>query len=825
MRARHTALGPGLAALAKAGVLVVGVPLALARLWFLAPSPPHLLSLAALGSVPTWAHLAVVGVAILWALAAANLVRDVRGALRRHETIDTSSWSARWAVAIAGLILVATAGTSLAPPGSFHLARPPVATAPAPPHAAPRSVSNQIPARRGRTTINVEKSECLADVADRATGCADDWPLLARLNLGHLQVDGTRMLDPARLRPGWRLQVPNQARPSTAVAVSTVVEAPSPAVPFDRRLSELAFVGLGIVTTCALARRVRNLRRAGASARRLGERRALAPRTVGRTRAALEPFAEAPLIDWIDLANRLLGRLVRDQEADPPDIRLVRAGPDGIELLLAASRPEAPWPFLARRAGRWWVLDPALEPGDFEPSSGDCSRFIPPLVPLGDDEQASYLLAVGPGRRLGIDGTAELVDRTLAAIVTSLRTVPWAEELSIELIGIDPPPPDEQCYQLNSSTPAALEDLTTDGAAGGSRPLGGWRREPLIVVGREAAGPECESVLTTASAVAGIVAAGSRGTERLVVDPDHAVLLPYGIELTAVAPSAGQFDLVEGILAEARRPTMAVPIRGGLTTDRARLQAVPVAGPVEVQMLRPEPVIVGLRREPSPRDAARVVELLAYLALHDGTAPAEAVGEAIFARSAGAARSARFENILSAARAVLGPAPSGRPLVVRRRDGVTLDPSVTCDLIRARRALASAGHAEPPVAETLLVGALELVTGPVLGAVSAGYSWFGAEMFDELITAEIVDGAHHLVTLALAADRIDLARWAIERGRHADENSEILTRDLMAVASAQADAAGVRRTFVELERVLERLGGGEPSLETRALLEALDPTP
>ena len=825
MSTPRAAFRTGLAALAKAAVLVVGVPLALGRLWLIAPQPANPVSLAAARSVSTWAHLAILVAGILWALAAVNLARQVRDALRHHQALDTGSWSARWAGAIAGLILLATAGTSLAVPGASHVRPAPVATASARQRTSVRPAPPEQARRQVGTTVTVERDECLADVAVRATGCVDDWPLLARLNLGRRQVDGARMLDPVRLHAGWRLDLPSRAGASGPDGAARPT-GQSPATPTpDRRLSELALVGLSVITTCALARRVRNLRRASSSGRRSGERAATSSRPVGEARVALEPFADAPLIDWIDLANRLLWRIVRDQDAAPPEVRLVRAGPDGIEFLLSTPRPEAPWPFLSRRGGRWWVLDPGVEPADFAPFPADEGRFLPSLVPLGDDEHASYLLVVGRGRRLGVDGDDGLVDRTLEAIVTSLRTVPWAEQLAVELVGIDPPPADEQCYQLSSSTPATLADLATEGApAEEPRLADRWQREPLIVVGREANDPECERVLAAAGMVAGIVAAGPRGTERLALEPDHAILWPYGLELTAVTPTTGQFALLDGLFADARRPAAVLPIRAGLATDRARLSAVPLAGPVEVQLLRPEPAIVGLARPPAERDAARVVELVADLALHDGAVRVGSAADALFARSAAASRPGRVDNAARAARAALGPGPGGRARLARRGDDLVLDPAVTGDLVRARRALASAPHAAADVAEDLLVGALDLVEGPPLGAVATGYGWFGTEALDEFVAAEIVDGAHHLASLALASDRLELARWAIARGRLADQDSEILARDLMAVAGANNDTDGARFAFFELERALAHLGGGEPSPETRALLEALDPT-
>jgi DNA-binding SARP family transcriptional activator len=826
MTARRAALGAGCLALAKAAVLAVGVPLALARLWNLAPVPGRFFYRSAAASVAAGAHLVVLAVAVVWLVATASLLRDVWGALRRHETLDVSSWSARWAGAIAGLILLAAAGSSLVAPGSSLTTPNSAVTAPASQVLRSRPApASQVP-RAARATVTVASRECLADVALRATGCVDDWPLLARLNLGHQQADGARMLDPARLRPGWQLDLPRGAPRSTSTADRRGGAAPAPDRPSARQLAELGLLGLGVVTTCALARRIRHLRRTASSGRRPGERRVAAAPPVGEARVALEPFADAPLIDWIDLANRLLWRLVRDLEVPALDVRLVRAGPDGIELLLASPCPVAPWPFFARRDGHWWVLDPAVEPAELRDDVAGARRLFPSLVPLGDDDDASYLLAVGPGRRLGISGADEIVDRTLDAIVTSLRTVPWAEELGIELVGIDPPPADERCFQLSSSTTSALEHLAAENdLAGGSRLGGRWRREPLVVVGRPAAGPDCERVLASASSLAGIVAAGKQGTEQLLVEDDRAVLLPYGIELRAVTPATGQLALLDGLLREARRPPTIVPIRPGIATDHARLTALPVAGMFEVQLLRADPALVGPLHEVAPRDLPRLVELVAYLALHDGTAPVETIADALFPRSAPATRRVRADETARAARAALGRGPGDRALLVRSHDGLLLDPAVTCDLTRARRAFASARFIEPAAAEVLLSDALALVEGTPLSAVVAGYSWFGAEGYDELLAAEIVDAAHHLVALALAADRSDLATWAIARGRLAGPDSEILARDLMTTAAAENDAAAVRGAFSELERALERLGGGEPSLETRALLATLDPAP
>lgn len=804
---RTATLRSGLGALVKAAVLVGGVPLALWRLWFVAALPLHLAAWAALRAPSTWAHLAVLLVAAVWAVASLRLVREISGALRRREPLDATSWSTRWAVAIAALIVLSSASSIV------HSSRPssPSPTKSAP---APMSATEQRPVKTpsASRSATVEHGECLADTAARVLGCADDWPALFRANYAEIQRDGARMLDPIHVRAGWALRVPNEleARPAASGATTSSTG----------RLAELALIGTGAIALCAIARRLRVLRRAGSALRRDGERRRQdAP--AAHEDALLAPFADAPLVDWIDAANRLLWRAAQDGSAELDEIRLVRAGPEGIEFLLAAELPEAQWPFVARHGGKWWQLDPSLDLDELAGLADGCGRFAPALIPVGDDVLASYLVPVTRGRRLAISGEGALVDRALRSIVSALRSMPWADELAVELVGIDPPPAEEQCYQLASSSAADLVELASDAARSGSRLDSTWRREPLVVVARGALSPSDERTLDAASEVAGIISAGTRGTEVLELGVDGAVLYPYGISLSAVTPNDSQLALVEALFADARRPPEIVAIRPGPSTGVERLEAIPPRGAVEVRILRPVPDIIGLDSDPFARDAARVVELLAYLTLHGGRASIDAIAEALFPRSPAPSRSTRAENVAAAARTALG-SKSASPLLVRRGRELAVDPVVTSDWRRVERALAAARLASPDAAERLATSALGLVDGPPFSGVVAGYAWARAESLDEVIAAELVDAAHRLATLSLASDDIARAKWAIGRGQVVNCESEILARDLMTALDAEGDRRGMRTAYSELERALERIGGNEPSIETRALFEALD---
>jgi len=802
-------LRSGLGALTKAGILAGGVPLALWRLWFVSPMPHHLITTNSFRSLSVWAHLAVLLVAAIWALATFRLVCEIVSALHRREPIEATSWSTRWAVAIAALVVLSTGSTTL-----VHGPRPTLPSVVASANASKRPVASSTKSpNEGRTTTAVAIGECLADVAARVSGCADDWPSIARSNLGTRQNDGTRMLDPIRLQPGWRLYVPEEL-------VLPAAGESSSSDPVGR-LAELALLGLGTVTLVALTRRLRTLRRVNSVTRRDGERRPGNDTSVARAASAIVPFAESPLVDWIDAANRLLWRAVQDGRGSIPEIRLVRAGPEGVEFLLATALRDAPWPFTTRHDGRWWQLDPELDLAELSDLTDGCGRFLSALVPVGDDELASYLVPVGKGRRLSISGDPQCVDAAISSIVIALRCLPWAAELAVELVGIDPPPPEEQCYQLSSSGQGALVDLAHDRANLESRLDSLWRRDPLVVVAGGALASTDEPILERASAVAGVISADERGTEVLEVSKEDAVLHPYGITLKAIAPSRGQLALVEELFQDARRPPEVVAIRPGPERGLDRLADLPAKGKVEVRLLRPLPDVMGLERDLFSRDASRVVELLAYLCLHGMTATIDAIADALFPRSPAPARTARAENAAAAARSAL-QGVSAHQLLVRRGQNLFLDPSVTCDWLRAERALHAARFAAPERAERLASAAFGLLEGSPFAGIVAGYSWLRAESLDESIAAELVDAAHRLAALFLASGDVARARSAIEKGRLVEPDSEILARDLMAACDAEADRSGVRSTFSELEKALERIGANEPSLETRALFEALD---
>lgn len=739
----------GLAALAKSALLLAGVPATLVRLWLLASPPGRAWTSA--GSLATHIVLAAVGAG--WLVAGTALVRDLVGALARRP-LDPSSWSGRWALRLAALVLMLGAGAASAATGRAGAVPAAVASAP-------------------------------------ATGA----PLLA-------VPRGQPRVVPGNLDGHVPLEEP-PPRPSAPVVAGMVAAA-----------------GLGALVGAALVGRARLLRRAAAALRRPGERQAGPSPASARLEMVLGALGGEALVAWVDGANRLLWRSLR--EAPPgaamPTVRLVRVGPDGVELCLAEPSPP-PDGFRRLEDDRWWCLDPTIGLEELEARTQECGRLLPGLVPIGEDGTAAYLLNVPPGRRLALRGDPARAERALRGLALALRCLPWADELAAELVGLDPPDPAERCYHLSASSPEELAALSEGPPYDpGRRTAERWARQPLVVstLGGQ---PEHAELLERCRPQAGVVALGGRGDDELVLDESGAWLEPTGLRLVPLCPSPAEAALAERVLAEAAAAAAPQPADDEAAPPDPATGMAP-AGRVEVRVLDGSARLEGGDLEAvAERDRARAIEVVVDLALRRGASPDE-LAEDLFLlpRRPGAAQ--QVERVLAAARAALGVAGDGTALLRRPFVGrVELHPEVSLDADRLAEAAARARAAAPELAERLLRDALGLV-GPRT-CLPASFPWLASSGRREEILAEVVDAAHHLALLALAKGDTVLARWAIAQGRHAEPCAEVLARDLMLTCDAEGDTEGTIAAWRDLEDGLAGLGGHEPSEETRELFASL----
>ncbi len=700
----------------------------------------------------------VVMVALAWLGATVAFVRELRRALR-HEGVQSARWSGRWAAAVAGLLLLAASATTAASNThrSSSIALPPSVSAP--------GIGREGPTPRTGTPSVERAAASFATMRARA---------------------GISEIEPA-----------------------------------------LALVGIGMLAAAALVRRCHVLRRLRECARRPGERAPGPEPRVARAAALLGPVGGLDLLDWIETANRLLWRSLRDAgpEVARPEIDIVRASPGQVELHLQHPASHAPDGFVASEDGHTWRLDPELDLDALAAITAGCGRYLAGLLPVGDDGDACYLVPVGPGRRLALEGDPERVESLLAYLLVALRTLPWAEELAVELVGAEAPPPEEQCYQISASSFAELAELAEEPRRPEDERLElFWSRAPLAVVARPMCDEE-EALVQRLSERIGVVTLGGEASDRLVVDAQGALLEPHGLALDAPQPTAAQLELVNALLAAATTaptpgPSETPPADGRDCTER--LAGLCRPGPIEVRLLDSEPALGGTTTSVAARDRARVVEFLAYLCLHGHTATLDELSSTVFGRPDGSPSPSRTQNICAAARRTLGVSHEGRALLPAARQGrYRLDAAVSCDWTRFSQLCALARSSPPDEAIRALRSALDLLGEHVFLASAATFAWAISEGMPEAVTAEVVDAAHHLASLALAGGDTGLAHWAVERGLRLEPASELLVRDGLVICEANGDRGALRQIYARLEADLERLSGAEPSSETRALYRQL----
>jgi DNA-binding SARP family transcriptional activator len=599
-------------------------------------------------------------------------------------------------------------------------------------------------------------------------------------------------------------------------------------------LPELAALGVGVVVAAAFARRARRVRAVGSLGRDVGQAPPDVSEAAADTATLLAPFDGAPVLEWAEAANRhLAGALVRAGRADEvPAVQLVRVGPDGVEVHLAASVHWEPdgW---TRRGERAWHLSSGLDPAAVLAGAREHEPWLPLLVPIGENDEGTWLTPVGPGRCLPVLGSD--AGAAVSAMRAAVESWSWAERVVVTddpevacreaavpeaavggggapvLFVGDPgrlPEPARQRCGVVTTLPVVASDLTivVDARAASVHPLGLTLRPHLLPAGR-------------ASSLAELCEPADPGAEPL--SPPHRAPAARagtgaGDQHRRAHPPAGVRDSI------GRHPASAVRFAPG---HRGRHDPL-APGPVEVRLLTAIPRIDGLADELPPKRARRAVELVAYLALHHpdpvtsdrlrtrvlGSADADAAAKTLF-------------NTAGAGRRAMGRDPEGDPyLPLATKSGhYRVSELVTVDAARAVALVAAAEQVEDPQeAMALQREALGLVEGEPLAGILTGYSWWNAEGHERRTAAALVDGACRLARRATAAGHLDLARWALERARLVEPYSEALSRVAMEVAAEAGDTDALRREWADCQRRVDELDpGGLPAEATERLYAEL----
>lgn len=738
-------------------VLIVGNPLAggLGHAW----QPASRDALCAL-ALAAW---------VAWAACASQLARGVVAHVRRGEIrpFGVVSPLDRVAARIAvGVLALTSAGAPLVvSTGAGAGAATPSVVAAAPVH--------QVHERSSEATHTVRPGESLWQIADELLGDGADWMQVAALNLGHDMAAGQRFVDPDQLRAGWRLRLPAEARhhDHTITERSTKRSTGSP-----DRLPELVALGVGSLACAALARRSRSRRRPVPFSGDFDL--PLLSEPAVDADALLQRFADVPALSAFEAANRLLGRVLEDHDA-PPRIRTICVAPSGVTFSLAGAHDDAPEPFVAVEGGAAWRVSHAAL-SDVEPSF----PHAPVVVPIGDDEEGTWLVPLNPGDVLPVLG--ESAPSLVRAARAALESWDWSDLIVVT---------DDPGHPALRRSGAASEAALFVGDPGSLPPE----------AARHAA------IVTTAPVAASDLS--------VLVDRQAATLHPVGRVLRPHLQSADTEQLLAELVtpptpAEARHPSPAAPAPTG--------PAVLAPGPVDVRLLTVTPRLDGLVEELPPNRARRSVELVAYLALHQpDVITSDRLRTRVLGSSDADAAAKTLSNTAHAARRAMGTDESGQPLFpAGNRNGLfQLAPSVTTDVQRATALATEAkAQADPQLAMAYYRAALELVEGEPLANALSGYSWWEAEGHGARIAAVLVDAACSLAVLATEDHLFGLARDGLERARLVEPYSEALSRAAMELAAAEGDADRLRLEWRECQRRVDALDpGSTPSPRTETL--------
>jgi hypothetical protein len=585
------------------------------------------------------------------------------------------------------------------------------------------------------------------------------------------------------------VSVPSTVATGQASRAIGVEGGSNPVLPW---VPEAAVLGVSAVVAAAIVRRLRR----GRSKARAGRGDGEAVVEPGVDAVALErlvtPFADAPVLDWLELANRHLTGALRSEERvdDVPSIPMVRVGAGGVELLLDRTVDWAPGAFTLADNGHTWVLAVDVDRHTLSATANGDLAWLPLLVPIGDDQNGTYLLHLDPGEVVSIEGPGR--QSMMRSWTAALVSWPWAEQVAVT----------QSLTEAEALAPLYVGQATPD------------ERGTVFLLGDPAG--LTDAARTT---IAAVVAGPSVGGRHIVALPDRVVLEPSGIALRPCGLSIEHEGAVQCALDE--RSLIPVAISHGLDSDTDVVEAI--SGPVEVRLLTLTPELVGLPKRMPNDKTVRITELIAWIALagDNGTTSTAMIDNGI----AGATASKTLYNIISAARNALGTDSSGaRRLMRDTSTGIyRLSPEVTVDVLRFEQmARCGATSRDPKIAAQLCDAALSLIDDRPVGNGNGRYGWW-ASNWEARVGRLATKAARRLVEVVEEGFiDVEVARRGIERARLAAGGEEELHRVAMELEAWAGNHERVEHEWeLACDQAEELDPGCVPSDATEALLLTL----
>ncbi|MFD1542244.1 BTAD domain-containing putative transcriptional regulator [Nonomuraea guangzhouensis] len=855
----------GLGALLVLVAIVGGVPYAL--LTFAGPPiSPELLDLDLLTSrvgPSTIMAVLVLFVWLAWLQFFACVVVEVYAGVRKvgmPARVPLSGGSQALANKLVSAVLVLfTAGAMVVP--IAKLATPPPTAPPMTTVAYSAPIVEQPQETRQTKKVYVVQPphgrhhESLWEIAEKCLGDGRRYPEIYRLNQHKEQPDGTRLRMADLIRPGWVLDMPEDARHAHVVPVnqaraqtlkqhpagshsghrqvtdevrqtSSVKQGPaherrdtqgtraesaaeSSGVDLADYLATASLAAAGLLIVLARRRREQLWRRAFG-------RRITRPRDdAAKAEVALRLGADAPGTRILDIGLRLLGAELATQGRTPPTVYAAHLSPRNLDLWIHPPDGDAPEPWMAQDGGQVWRLA-AHEGRLLEEQPGGAP--YPGLVSIGADESGRVLIDLEAAQGL-INIRGPQTTAALAALAVELATNRWSDRMRITLVGFGDEltaiAPDR--IRAVGSLAEALPELEATAAP---------RQE--VLTGRITGSPRAAHYLLSAVAptheearrlallarkdTAGYVVTGDvpHATWTLeITDDGKAKIAELGFEVTAQLLPRRHYQALIDLFRTAEQ------LDGEVLPEAEPLEELAPPA-VEVRMLGPIEI---LGRGPLEEGRmALATELLVYLATHPGGVHPVVLGGVLWPRGVQPmVRDATIDRVVDwVGHEHLRTDEAGR---LRLGPGVRTDWALFRELVRR-------SHGDPAARSMLLEKALGLVRGPLLSGRPLGrYAWLAGDELEYDVAAEVADAAHRLCEIRLAHGDPDAAVAAVRAALLLATDDEGLWRDLLRATHATEDVVRLR-TVVEglTRRASSHPYGGGMAPETEALIDELLPS-
>lgn len=573
--------------------------------------------------------------------------------------------------------------------------------------------------------------------------------------------------------------------------------------------------------------------------------------------AELRYVADADGVAMLDASLRELGQWFRERGQPLPRVAAARTQQGAIRMYLD-EQAQLPAPWVGTHHDTVWSR-PARSQATPAPVEGG-SPF-PGLVTVGRESRGSSVhVDLEHMGMLSIDGQMGLATSALRALVVELATNPWTEGASIHLVGCLPELAGaidtgrlrhfDSVSQLQvplskaAATTSQILSASSTSHLGEARGRGvardAWDPQ-IVVIGSPLSTEESDWLAQLCrDPASGVVAVGlglETATWTVNVDTEQqASLSPAGLMMRPQLLDEANYRASLEVLARANQTVPGPAWAANLVHDEPGLDPAPApaapeqSAPVaQVVQLRPPlvrvlgPVVLDPEQTGPlrPSHEAQALEIVTYLALHDGV-DGRRLSEAIWP---GAEPVASTRNsAVSRARSWLGEDPGGNPYLRRVEDDGLYELAGLGTDWDHFTALVRPGLAKAPVDD--LMAALSLVRGVPFDRSRPGrytlraarYAW--AEFIAHEMTSSIADVAYAASSRATSAGRAQTGLEAARTGLKVAPWEERLWRCAIRATWAMSDVNGIGDIVNELEEQLAQLEA-EPEKQTQDLLEEI----